>query len=276
MQILDLVPITKDIRKLIIKSIASIGSGHVGGSLSIVEILTVLYFREMNIDPNNPKMEGRDRLIVSKGHSGPGVYATLARRGYFPEEKLYTLNKIGTDLPSHCDMNKTVGVDMTTGSLGQGFSSAVGAALGSKIKNDGATIYCIIGDGESDEGQVWEAAMFASYAKLNNLVVFLDYNKMQIDGYVKDNKHPADVIRKWDSFGFYTQYVNGHDMKAIVQALDNVKAYRQEKGDKPNMIILDTVKGKGVSFAEKALVGSHSMPVTKELMEQALKELEEV
>ena len=234
------------------------------------------YFREMNIDPNNPKMEGRDRLIVSKGHSGPGVYATLARRGYFPEEKLYTLNKIGTDLPSHCDMNKTVGVDMTTGSLGQGFSSAVGAALGSKIKNDGATIYCIIGDGESDEGQVWEAAMFASYAKLNNLVVFLDYNKMQIDGYVKDNKHPADVIRKWDSFGFYTQYVNGHDMKAIVQALDNVKAYRQEKGDKPNMIILDTVKGKGVSFAEKALVGSHSMPVTKELMEQALKELEEV
>ena len=276
MQILDLVRITKDIRKLIIKSIASIGSGHVGGSLSIVEVLTVLYFREMNIDPNNPKMEGRDRLIVSKGHSGPGVYATLARRGYFPEEKLYTLNKIGTDLPSHCDMNKTVGVDMTTGSLGQGFSSAVGAALGSKIKNDGATIYCIIGDGESDEGQVWEAAMFASYAKLNNLVVFLDYNKMQIDGYVKDNKHPADVIRKWDSFGFYTQYVNGHDMKAIVQALDNVKAYRQEKGDKPNMIILDTVKGKGVSFAEKALVGSHSMPVTKELMEQALKELEEV
>ena len=276
MQILDLVPITKDIRKLIIKSIASIGSGHVGGSLSIVEVLTVLYFREMNIDPNNPKMEGRDRLIVSKGHSGPGVYATLARRGYFPEEKLYTLNKIGTDLPSHCDMNKTVGVDMTTGSLGQGFSSAVGAALGSKIKNDGATIYCIIGDGESDEGQVWEAAMFASYAKLNNLVVFLDYNKMQIDGYLKDNKHPADVIRKWDSFGFYTQYVNGHDMKAIVQALDNVKAYRQEKGDKPNMIILDTVKGKGVSFAEKALVGSHSMPVTKELMEQALKELEEV
>ncbi|NLZ84737.1 MAG: transketolase [Acholeplasmataceae bacterium] len=276
MQILDLVPITKDIRKLIIKSIASIGSGHVGGSLSIVEVLTVLYFREMNIDPNNPKMEGRDRLIVSKGHSGPGVYETLARRGYFPEEKLYTLNKIGTDLPSHCDMNKTVGVDMTTGSLGQGFSSAVGAALGSKIKNDGATIYCIIGDGESDEGQVWEAAMFASYAKLNNLVVFLDYNKMQIDGYVKDNKHPADVIRKWDSFGFYTQYVNGHDMKAIVQALDNVKAYRQEKGDKPNMIILDTVKGKGVSFAEKALVGSHSMPVTKELMEQALKELEEV
>lgn len=276
MQILDLVPITKDIRKLIIKSIASIGSGHVGGSLSIVEVLTVLYFREMNIDPNNPKMEGRDRLIVSKGHSGPGVYATLARRGYFPEEKLYTLNKIGTDLPSHCDMNKTVGVDMTTGSLGQGFSSAVGAALGSKIKNDGATIYCIIGDGESDEGQVWEAAMFASYAKLNNLVVFLDYNKMQIDGYVKDNKHPADVIRKWDSFGFYTQYVNGHDMKAIVQALDNVKAYRQEKGDKPNMIILDTVKGKGVSFAEKALVGSHSMPVTKERLEQALKELEEV
>ena len=276
MQILDLVPITKDIRKLIIKSIASIGSGHVGGSLSIVEVLTVLYFREMNIDPNNPKMEGRDRLIVSKGHSGPGVYATLARRGYFPEEKLYTLNKIGTDLPSHCDMNKTVGVDMTTGSLGQGFSSAVGAALGSKIKNDGATIYCIIGDGESDEGQVWEAAMFASYAKLNNLVVFLDYNKMQIDGYLKDNKHPADVIRKWDSFGFYTQYVNGHAMTAIVQALDNAKAYRQEKGDKPNMIILDTVKGKGVSFAEKALVGSHSMPVTKELMEQALKELEEV
>ena len=276
MQILDLVRITKDIRKLIIKSIASIGSGHLGGSLSIVEVLTVLYFREMNIVPNNPKKEGRDRLIVSKGHAGPGVYATLSRRGYFPEEKLYTLNKIGTDLPSHCDMNKTVGVDMTTGSLGQGFSSAVGAALGSKIRNDCATIYCILGDGECDEGQVWEAAMFASHAQLNNLVVFLDYNKMQIDGYVKDNKNPAAVISKWESFGFNTQFVDGHDIKAIIEALDKVKSYRKAKSDKPNMIILDTIKGKGVSFAERALVGSHSMPVTKERLEQALKELEEV
>ena len=274
MQILDLVPITKDIRKLIIKSIASIGSGHVGGSLSIVEVLTVLYFREMNIDPNNPKMEGRDRLIVSKGHSGPGVYATLARRGYFPEEKLYTLNKIGTDLPSHCDMNKTVGVDMTTGSLGQGFSSAVGAALGSKIKNDGATIYCIIGDGESERTSMGSRNV-CIVCKLNNLVVSWIITKCKSTVMSKTTSTLLMLFVNGTASALY-QYVNGHDMKAIVQALDNVKAYRQEKGDKPNMIILDTVKGKGVSFAEKALVGSHSMPVTKELMEQALKELEEV
>lgn len=261
--------IAKEIRALTLECIASIGQGHIGGSFSIVDVLTVLYFKEMNIDPKNPKMEGRDRLVVSKGHAGPAVYATLALKGYFDKKELLTLNRLGTKLPSHCDMNKTPGVDMTAGSLGQGLSCACGIALGSKLAKDGAYTYCIIGDGESQEGQIWEASMFAAQHKLDNLIVFLDNNKLQLDGYTDDVMSLIDPKAKWESFGFYTQEIDGHDLDKIDEAIQNAK---KNKG-KPSMIVLDTIKGKGVSFIEAAKTGNHSMPITKDDLEKALKEL---
>ena len=191
----DLKEVCKDIRCDIMTCIGHLGVGHIGGCLSVVEALAVLYFKEMNIDPANPKMEGRDRFICSKGHAGPAVYATLANRGYFDKKELLTLNQGGTNLPSHCDMNRTTGIDMTTGSLGQGFSCAVGVALGSKLEKDGATIYTMIGDGESQEGQIWEAAMFAAAKKLDNLIAFTDYNKQQIDGTVAEVNDIAPLSR---------------------------------------------------------------------------------
>ncbi len=262
--------ICREIRRQTLECIYSIGKGHIGGAMSIVEVLAELYFEKMNIDPKQPKMEGRDRLIVSKGHAGPAVYATLAVRGYFPVEELKTLNKIGTHLPSHCDMRQTVGIDMTTGSLGQGFSCAVGVATGSQIKKDGATIYAIIGDGESQEGQIWEAAMYAAHRKLDNLIAFTDYNKMQIDGYVDEVCSLGDLAGKWRSFGWHVQEVDGHDCEAIGRAIDQAKAHKGQ----PSMIILDTVKGKGLSFAEEAGVANHSMSITAEQYAQGMKELE--
>lgn len=262
--------ICKEIRRLTVECIGSIGVGHIGGCMSVVEVLKVLYFDKMNIDPENPKMEGRDRLIMSKGHAGPALYATLALKGFFPKEWLYTLNQLGTNLPSHCDMNKTPGIDMTAGSLGQGFSCAVGAAIGSKIKNDGATIYAVIGDGESQEGQIWEAAMLAAHKKLDNFIAFTDKNNMQIDGMTDDVNSLGDLRAKWRAFGWYVQEVDGHDCDAISAAIDKAKA----KKGKPSMIILHTIKGNGVSFAVSAGFGCHSMPVTKENVESALAELQ--
>lgn len=261
--------ICKEIRRQTVECIYSIGKGHIGGAMSIVEVLAELYFEKMNIDPTQPKMEGRDRLIVSKGHAGPAVYATLALRGYFPVEELKTLNKIGTHLPSHCDMRQTVGIDMTTGSLGQGFSCAVGIATGSQIKKDGATIYTIIGDGESQEGQIWEAAMYAAHRKLDNLIAFTDCNKMQIDGYVDQVCSLGDLAAKWRSFGWHVQEVDGHDCDAIGKAIDEAKAHKGQ----PSMILLDTVKGKDVSFAVAAGPGCHSMSITEEQYKEAMKEL---
>ncbi len=262
--------ICREIRRLTVECIGSIGVGHIGGSLSIAEVLKVLYFDKMKVDPANPKMEGRDRLIVSKGHAGPAVYAVLALRGFFPKDWLYTLNKPGTRLPSHCDMNKTPGVDMTAGSLGQGFSCAVGAAIASKIKKDKATIYSIIGDGESQEGQIWEAAMLAAQKKLNNLIAFTDRNMMQIDGYTEEVNGLGNLAAKWRAFGWFVQEVDGHDCDAISEAIDKAK----KKRNRPSMIILHTVKGKGVSFAEKAGSGCHSMSVTQEDVAAALAELQ--
>ena len=262
--------ICKQIRRMTLECIGSIGSGHIGGSMSIVELLRVLYFDKMNVDPKNPKMEGRDRLIVSKGHAGPAVYATLALKGFFPKEWLYTLNRFGTNLPSHCDMNKTPGVDMTAGSLGQGFSCAVRVAIGSKLKKDGATIYAIVGDGESQEGQIWEAAMLGAQKKLDNLIAFTDKNNMQLDGYTDDINSLGDLKAKWRAFGWYTQEIDGHDCEAISAAIDRAKA----KKGKPSMIILDTIKGKGVSFAEAAVSACHSMSRPKEKVEAALAELQ--
>lgn len=258
-----------EVRKALLKTIGTLGVGHIGGSLSIVELLVVLYEKHMNVDPKNPKMEGRDRLIVSKGHSGPAIYATLCTEGFFDESWLLTLNQPGTNLPSHCDMNKTPGVDMTTGSLGQGFSCAMGIAKASKIRKDGATIYTIVGDGESQEGQIWEAAMFAAQQKLDNVIAFTDYNKMQIDGTVDEICGLDPLDEKWRAFGWNVIVVeDGNDVDQIDDAINCAK-----HSSKPSMIILNTVKGKGISFVEKAGVANHSMPISKEEMEAGLAEL---
>lgn len=264
----NLKQICRDVRANVVTTIGTLGVGHIGGSLSIVDLLVVLYERHMRVDPKNPKMEGRDRLIVSKGHAGPAVYAMLAEKGYFAKDWLLTLNQSGTNLPSHCDMNRTPGVDMTTGSLGQGFSCAMGVAKASKLCRDGATIYTIIGDGESQEGQIWEAAMFAAQQKLDNVIAFTDYNGMQIDGDLPDICALEPLADKWKAFGWDTQEIDGHDLAAIDRAITNAK-----QSDKPSMIILKTVKGKGVSFIEKLGFGNHSIPMTKEQMEQALAEV---
>lgn len=258
-----------NIRKLILKTIGTLGVGHIGGSLSIVEVLVLLYEKHMNIDPRNPRMENRDRLIVSKGHSGPAVYSMLCEKGYFDKDWLLTLNKPGTNLPSHCDMNKTPGIDMTTGSLGQGFSCAMGIAKASKIRNDNATIYAIIGDGETQEGQIWEAAMFAAQQKLNNVISFTDYNKLQLDGKISDICDIAPLDKKWEAFGWNVIVVkDGHNCDEIDQAIIKAK-----KSDKPTMIILNTIKGKGISFAEDAGVSNHSMQISNELFLKGMSEL---
>lgn len=259
----------KEIRKLTVQCIASLGVGHIGGCLSIADLLSVLYYQVMNVDTNNCKKEGRDRLIVSKGHAGPAIYATLASKGFFDSEKLKTLNQLNTNLPSHCDMNKTPGIDMTTGSLGQGFSAAVGIAIGSKLKKDGAYIYTIIGDGESQEGQIWEAAMYASHKKLDNLIAFTDNNQLQIDGPTKDINNLEHLEEKWSAFGWDVYSIDGHDINSIYDSINKAKLIK----NKPSMIILNTIKGKGVSFVEEAYVGSHNMKINKEQLEIALKEL---
>ncbi len=261
--------IAKEIRRGTVRTIGSIGKGHIGGSLSIAETLAVLYFEKMNVDPENPQKMDRDRLVLSKGHAGPALYATLAEKGFFDKSWLDTLNKPDTKLPSHCDMLRTPGIDMTAGSLGQGFSCAVGMAVGAKIRKLDCKIYAILGDGECQEGQIWEAAMYAHQKKLDNLIAFVDSNKMQISGLVKDVNDLAPLAAKWQAFGFYTQEINGHDVEAISEAIDNARA---NKG-KPSMIILNTIKGRGVSFIEAAGYANHSMSVTQEDVKKALEEL---
>ena len=261
---------SRQIRRLTMDSIGKLGVGHVGGCLSVVEALVVLYYREMNIDPKNPSLEGRDRFVMSKGHAGPTVYSVLADKGYFDVCLLDTLNQPETSLPSHCDMLRTPGIDMTAGSLGQGFSCAVGMAKGSKIKKDNARIYTIVGDGESQEGQIWEAAMFAGHYKLSNLIAFTDYNKLQIDGTVEEVMGIAPLDMKWKAFGWNVIVVkDGHDVAEIAAAIAEAK----KSQEKPTMIILNTIKGRGVKFVEEAGVGNHNMPVTEEQRLQALAEL---
>ncbi|MBO4535023.1 MAG: transketolase [Clostridia bacterium] len=266
---MDLKERAKQLRMDTMRCIGSIGTGHIGGCLSIIEVLTLLYFKHMNVDPQDPRKPDRDRLVLSKGHAGPALYAALAGKGYFDRDVLLTLNRGGTTLPSHCDMNKTPGVDMTAGSLGQGFSCAMGLAKASKLVGDGATIYSIIGDGESQEGQIWEAAMWGAQQKLDNVIAFTDYNKMQIDGTIEEINDLAPLDAKWASFGWDVQVVDGHDLDAIDQAIVNAK----NKAGKPHMIILNTIKGKGVALAEGKGVGSHSFTVTPEEVETALEEI---
>ncbi len=251
----------RQLRDDAIETIGTFGVGHIGGVMSVMDALTVIYYSKIkNIDCKNPRKADRDRVIMSKGHAGPAMYVVLADLGYFPREWLKTLNKNGTNLPSHCDMNKTPGIDMTAGSLGQGLSAAAGMALAAKLDNNPATIYCFIGDGESQEGQIWEASMFSASHKLNNLIVLLDYNKMQLDGPVAEINDLAPVEKKWEAFGFFVQSVDGHDLEAISNAIDNAKA----SIDKPSMIVLNTVKGKGASFAEAAK-NCHSMSISEEM-----------
>ena len=258
-----------DVRCDTIRAIGHLGVGHIGGCLSVIELLTVLYFEAMNIDPARPKMPGRDRFICSKGHAGPAVYAALANRGYFPKEKLLTLNQGGTDLPSHCDMNRTPGVDMTTGSLGQGFSCAVGAALGAKLEKDGALIYTLIGDGESQEGQIWEAAMFAAAKKLDNLIAFTDYNKLQIDGRVAHVNDIAPLAEKWHAFGWNVINVpEGNDLEAVSDAVGQARGLTCS--GRPTMVILNTVKGCGVPEVEAMGAGNHNCPFTEAQAEEAI------
>ena len=243
-----------------IEIIGHFGVGHIGGTMSVMDALTVIYYDKANIDPSNPKKQDRDRVIMSKGHAGPAMYAVLADLGYYPKEWMTTLNRNGTNLPSHCDMNKTPGIDMTAGSLGQGLSAAVGMAIAAKIDRNPATIYCFIGDGESQEGQIWEATMLAAAKKLDNLIVLLDYNKMQLDGPVASINGLEPVADKWKAFNFFVQQVNGHDIEAISDAIDAAKA---QKG-KPSMIVLDTIKGYGASFTQ-GVANCHSMSVPEEV-----------
>ena len=244
--------IAKNIRKRIIESVYNGQSGHPGGSLSIADIMTVLYFYEMNIEPENPKKEDRDRLVLSKGHCAPALYSTLANRGFFDIKELQTLRKIDSRLQGHPDMNKIPGVDMTTGSLGQGLSAANGMAIAGKMNNKKYRVYCILGDGELEEGQIWEAAMTAKKYKLDNLCVIVDNNNLQIDGSIIDVKSPYPIDFKFSSFGFKTINVDGHDVKKIAEALDKGRINK----DQPTCIVANTIKGKGVSFMENK-VGWH-------------------
>ncbi|HIT94575.1 MAG TPA: transketolase [Candidatus Faecivivens stercoripullorum] len=243
-------------------------SGHPGGSLSIADTLTYLYWKEMNIDPANPKMEGRDRLVLSKGHTAPALYAALAERGYFPVEELATLRHIGSRLQGHPNMNDTPGVEMSTGSLGQGISTACGMALAAKLKNEDSRVYTILGDGEIEEGQVWEAAMFAAHYKLDNLVAVIDNNNLQIDGPITEVMSSYPITDKFTAFGWNVIAIDAHDFDQIEAAF---KAAREVKG-KPTAIIQKSVKGKGVSFMENQ-VSWHGTAPNAEQYEQAKAEL---
>jgi transketolase len=258
----------REIRKLTIDQIGYLGVGHIGGALSIVEVLTLLYYQCMKIDPRNPDKADRDRLILSKGHAGPALYAVLADKGFFPLEWLHTLNQGGTRLPSHCDMNRTPGIDMTTGSLGQGISAAIGMALGNRLDRIAASTYVIIGDGESQEGQIWEAAMAASHYKLDTIIGFTDYNKMQIDGRTEAIMNIDDLSAKWEAFGWFLQRVDGHDLAALSEAVSRA----QNVKNMPSMIIMDTVKGKGAYFAE-GRPESHNMKFDYETAQEAIARL---
>lgn len=268
---LELQQTANEIRKGIIKAVHSAKCGHPGGSLSAADIFTYLYFEEMNIDPKAPDKADRDRFVLSKGHTAPGLYATLAKKGFFPEEDLLTLRKVGSYLQGHPDMKHIPGVDMSSGSLGQGVSAAVGMALSAKLYNDDYRVYTLLGDGEIQEGQVWEAAMFAGARKLDNLVVIVDNNGLQIDGKIEDVNSPYPIDEKFRAFNFNVINVDAHDFDELRVAFDAARAC---KGC-PTAIIAKSVKGKGVSFMENN-VSWHGAAPNDEQFEQAMADLEKV
>lgn len=269
-RIKELQKIAYKIRRDAIDAVYSAASGHPGGSLSIAEILAYLYFEEMNIDPKNPGKPDRDRFVLSKGHAAPGLYAALAERGYFPVEELKTLRKIDSVLQGHPDMKHIPGVDMSTGSLGLGISAACGMALAAKQLKQDWRVWTIVGDGESEEGQVWEAAMFAAHYKLDNLCAFIDWNGLQIDGAVKDVMNPTPLDEKFKAFGWHVIMIDAHDLAAIDAAVKEAKATKSQ----PTAIIAKSVKGKGVSYMENA-VNWHGAAPKQEQYEIAVKELDE-
>ena len=260
--------ITNVIRKDIVSMICKSKSGHPGGSLSAVEILTALYFDQMNIDPTNPKMEDRDRFVLSKGHAAPALYATLAQRGYFAKDELNNLRQLGSMLQGHPDMKKVPGVEMSTGSLGQGISSAVGMALAGKLDKKDYRVYTILGDGELEEGQVWEASMAAAHYKLDNLTAFVDFNGLQIDGNVEDVMNPSPIDKKFEAFGWNVLVIDGHNYDEIIDAIEKAKNCK----GMPTVVICKTVKGKGVSFMENEAAWHGTAP-SKEQCEKALAEI---
>ncbi len=260
-----------NIRKTILYGLSTVKAGHIGGCMSMADLLAVLYGDVMNIDPSNPKLETRDRLVVSKGHCGPAVYAALALKGFFPMEWMKTINVSKTKLPSHCDMNKVPGIDMTTGSLGQGMSTSLGLAWGLRYQNINSYVYLVLGDGECDEGQIWEGALFAGTRKLNNVIAFVDRNLKQLDGYTKDICDVGDLRKKFEDFGWFCQEVDGHDVDAIKKAIDIAKSQKE----KPSMIVLDTIKGKDCTFAQDVFY-NHHITFTDEQLLEANKHLDEI
>lgn len=268
---LELMKMANEVRKGAITAVHSAKSGHPGGSLSAADIYTYLYFEEMNVDPKDPKKADRDRFVLSKGHTAPGYYATLANKGFFPVEDLTTLRKVGSYLQGHPDMKHIPGVDMSSGSLGQGISAAVGMAISAKLNDASYRVYTLLGDGEIQEGQVWEAAMLAGHRKLDNLVVIVDNNNLQIDGTVEEVNSPYPIDKKFEAFNFHVINIDGHDFDAIDAAF---KEAREIKGQ-PTAIIAKTVKGKGVSFMENQ-VSWHGSAPNDEQYAVAMADLEKV
>ena len=266
---LELMKTANEVRKGIVTAVHSAKSGHPGGSLSAADIYTYLYFEEMNIDPKDPKKADRDRFVLSKGHTAPGYYSTLANRGFFPVEDLTTLRKVGSYLQGHPDMKHIPGVDMSSGSLGQGISAAVGMAISAKLSNDDYRVYTLLGDGEIQEGQVWEASMLAGHRKLDNLVVIVDNNNLQIDGKITDVNSPYPIDKKFEAFNFHVINIDGNDFDQIEAAF---KEARETKG-MPTAIIAKTIKGKGVSFMEDQ-AGWHGKAPNDEEYKIAMEDLE--
>ena len=266
---LELMKTANEVRKGIVTAVHSAKSGHPGGSLSAADIYTYLYFEEMNIDPKDPKKADRDRFVLSKGHTAPGYYSTLAHRVFFPVEDLTTLRKVGSYLQGHPDMKHIPGVDMSSGSLGQGISAAVGMAISAKLSDDDYRVYTLLGDGEIQEGQVWEASMLAGHRKLDNLVVIVDNNNLQIDGKITDVNSPYPIDKKFEAFNFHVINIDGNDFDQIEAAF---KEARKTKG-MPTAIIAKTIKGKGVSFMEDQ-AGWHGKAPNDEQYAQAMEELE--
>ena len=264
----ELKSISTEIRKDIVKMLTESASGHPGGSLSATDIMTVLFFKEMNIDPNNEKDPNRDRFVLSKGHAAPVLYSTLARRGYFPVEELSTLRKFKSRLQGHPSIQYLPGIDMSTGSLGQGISAAVGMALAGKIDKKDYRVYTILGDGELEEGQVWEASMCAAHYKLNNLTAFIDFNGLQIDGDITKVMNPCPIDKKFEAFGWNVLVIDGHNYEEIIDAIEKAK----ECKDKPTAVVCKTIKGKGVSFMENQAEW-HGIAPSREQCDAALKEL---
>ena len=272
MEKLELQKIANEVRKDIVTAVHAAKAGHPGGSLSAADLFTYLYFEEMNVDPKDPKKADRDRFVLSKGHTAPGLYSVLAERGYFPKEDLKTLRHLGSYLQGHPDMKHIPGVDMSSGSLGQGISAAVGMALSAKLSNESYRVYTLLGDGEIQEGQIWEAAMYANQYKLNNLIGIVDWNKKQIDGTIDECISLLDIAEKFRAFGWYAVTVKGDDIEAIQEAFKQV---RENQSDKPGVLVLDGVKGSGVKCIEK-MKFNHMIPVDKELADRCLAELEAV